>query len=45
MTNQHSWWQQLGLTVAAVAFYTCIPIPGAGILDFRGVARLAPVVD
>jgi len=30
---------------AAVAFYTCIPIPGAGILDFRGVARLAPVVD
>ena len=45
MTNQHSWWQQLRLTVAAaVVFYTCIPIPGAGVLDFRGVARLAPVV-
>lgn len=39
------WWQQLGLKLAAsVIFYTSIPIPATGTLDFRGVARLAPVV-
>ena len=35
------WWLELA---AAIVFYTCIPIPGAGKLDFQGVARLAPVV-
>ncbi len=45
MTNKRQWWKQLGLDVAAaIAFYTCIPIPTAKDLDFRGVARLAPVV-
>lgn len=45
MTNQRRWWKQLGLNIAAaVTFYTCIPIPGTQNLDFRGVARLAPVV-
>jgi len=29
---------------AAVAFYTCIPVPNTGKLDFQRVARLAPVV-
>lgn len=29
---------------AAVAFYTCIPVPGGEKLDFQGVARLAPLV-
>lgn len=37
--------KQLSLNlVAAVAFYTCIPVPAAGRLDFQNVARLAPVV-
>ena len=44
MTNEERWWKQLGLDIAAaLTFYTCIPIP-APELDFRGVARLAPVV-
>lgn len=43
--NQRHWWKQLGLDVlAAVTFYTCIPMPIVKILDFQGVARLAPVV-
>lgn len=29
---------------AAIAFYTCIPVPAADKLDFQRVARLAPVV-
>lgn len=37
--------KQLGLDIAAaIAFYTCIPIPGVEKLDFQGVARLAPTV-
>lgn len=37
--------KQLGLGfAAAIAFYTCIPIPAAARLDFRGVARFAPLV-
>ena len=44
MTNEKRWWKQLGLDIAAaLTFYTCIPIP-APELDFRGVARKAPVV-
>ncbi len=30
--------------VAAIAFYTCLPIPSTWPLDFQGVARLAPLV-
>ncbi len=45
MSDEQQWWEQLGLKlVAAVVFYTCIPITGAETLDFGGVARLAPVV-
>ena len=45
MENQRHWWKQLGSDVlAAIAFYTCIPIPVTGTLDFQGVARLAPVI-
>ncbi|MDC0836638.1 adenosylcobinamide-GDP ribazoletransferase [Limnospira fusiformis KN01] len=29
---------------AAVAFYTCLPIPPSWTLEFRGIARLAPVM-
>lgn len=29
---------------AAVAFYTCLPVPEAWTRDFRGVARLAPAI-
>lgn len=29
---------------AALAFYTCVPVPSACPLDFQGVARLAPLV-
>ncbi len=37
--------KQLGLDIAAaIAFYTCIPVPGVEKLDFQGVARLAPTV-
>lgn len=30
--------------LASVAFYTVLPIPWQGSLDFRGIARLAPLV-
>ncbi|WP_162182975.1 hypothetical protein [Neosynechococcus sphagnicola] len=33
-----------GQLAAAIAFYTCLPLPGAWALDFQGVARLAPFV-
>lgn len=45
MSNKQRWWKQLGSNLAAaIAFYTCIPLPAVETLDFRGVARLAPVV-
>ncbi len=45
MTHNYQWWKRLGLDLAAaITFYTSIPLPGAGILDFQRVARLAPVV-
>lgn len=44
-SNRGQWWKRLWLELAAaIAFYTCIPIPNAGKLDFQNVARLAPVV-
>jgi len=43
--DERQWWQGLRLElVAAITFYTCIPIPVTGNLDFQGVARLAPMV-
>jgi adenosylcobinamide-GDP ribazoletransferase len=36
---------RLGSRVAAaIAFYTCLPVPATWALEFQGVARLAPVV-
>lgn len=29
---------------AAIAFYTCLPVPGAWALEFQGVAKLAPAI-
>jgi len=29
---------------AGVAFYTCIPVPTAWTLEFRGIARIAPLI-
>ena len=36
--------QFLHQLLAGVAFYTCIPIPTQILLDFHGIARLAPVI-
>jgi len=45
MTNERRWWNHFRLSItASVLFYTCIPIADAKNLDFRGVARLAPLV-
>jgi len=45
MTNFQSWLQHLVSDLAAsVLFYTIIPLPVQGNLDFRRVARLVPVV-
>lgn len=42
--NQHCWWKQLGLEIiAAITFYTCIPIP-INNLEFQRVACFAPLV-
>ena len=38
-------WQHIGSDIiASVLFYTSIPISSAKILNFSGVARLAPLV-
>ncbi|MBD2043846.1 adenosylcobinamide-GDP ribazoletransferase [Microcoleus sp. FACHB-672] len=29
---------------AAIAFYTCLPVPAAWTLEFRGIARMAPAI-
>lgn len=36
--------QLLRKVAAAIAFYTCLPVPGAWSLEFHGIARLAPLV-
>lgn len=36
-----SWARKVG---AAIAFYTCLPLPGGWRLDFEGVAYLAPLI-
>ncbi|RFP59567.1 MAG: adenosylcobinamide-GDP ribazoletransferase [Limnothrix sp. CACIAM 69d] len=42
------WWQpwrSAGLhLLAGLAFYTVLPVPWQGSLDFRGIARLAPLI-
>lgn len=38
-------WQQQGQVVAAaIAFYTCLPVPISWTLEFRGIARVAPLI-
>lgn len=42
--NWRCWWRKLTLELmAAITFYTCIPIPIQN-LEFQGVARFAPTV-
>ncbi len=37
--------QQQGAAIAAaIAFYTCLPVPISWTLEFRGIARLAPLI-
>ncbi len=36
--------QQGAAMAAAIAFYTCLPVPLSWTLEFRGVARLAPAI-
>jgi adenosylcobinamide-GDP ribazoletransferase len=36
--------QQGSAIAAAIAFYTCLPVPLSWTLEFRGVARLAPAL-
>ncbi len=39
------WWQRWGKAIAAaIAFYTVLPIPTSWTLEFRGIARLAPLI-
>ncbi|MFB2920712.1 adenosylcobinamide-GDP ribazoletransferase [Aerosakkonema funiforme] len=38
------WHQQTSTLAAAIAFYTCLPVPISWTLAFRGIARLAPLV-
>lgn len=43
-SNRRCWWKQLGLEImAAIAFYTCIPI-ATNNLEFQRVACYAPLV-
>lgn len=43
-TNHRCWWKRLGLEIlAAITFYTCIPIP-INNLEFQRVACYAPLV-
>lgn len=44
--NRRCWWKQMSLVlVAAIIFYTCIPIPiTSRNLEFQNVARFAPTV-
>nr|WP_210404349.1 adenosylcobinamide-GDP ribazoletransferase [Chroococcidiopsis sp. TS-821] len=43
--DKQQWWKQLWFDIAAaLAFYTCLPIPGAIKLDFERVSRYVPLV-
>lgn len=43
-TNHRCWWKRLGLEIiAAITFYTCIPIP-INNLEFQRVACYAPLI-
>ncbi|HEY9809473.1 MAG TPA: adenosylcobinamide-GDP ribazoletransferase [Halomicronema sp.] len=36
--------RQFNIFAAAIAFYTCLPLPQAVTLEFRGIARFAPLI-
>lgn len=38
------WYQQAATFAAAIAFYTCLPVPSSWTLAFRGIARFAPLI-
>lgn len=42
--SRQFWWQQFQVLGAAIAFYTCLPVPLSWTLEFRGIARMAPLV-
>jgi adenosylcobinamide-GDP ribazoletransferase len=46
LTQKHyQFWQNQGAALAAaIAFYTCLPLPTSWTLAFRGMARFAPLV-
>ncbi|USR90551.1 adenosylcobinamide-GDP ribazoletransferase [Phormidium yuhuli AB48] len=42
--NLRFWRRQRNAIAAAIAFYTCLPIPVTWTLEFEGIAKLAPFV-
>lgn len=42
--SRQFWFQQGQVLGAAIAFYTCLPVPLSWTLEFRGIARMAPLV-
>lgn len=43
--SKSPFWQRQGAALAAaIAFYTCLPVPTSWTLAFRGMARLAPLI-
>jgi adenosylcobinamide-GDP ribazoletransferase len=42
--NRQFWQKQGAALAAAIAFYTCLPIPTNWTLAFRGMARFAPLI-
>ncbi len=42
--NLRFWLRQRNAIAAAIAFYTCLPIPVNWTLEFEGIAKLAPLV-
>ncbi|MDY6940055.1 MAG: adenosylcobinamide-GDP ribazoletransferase [Cyanobacteriota bacterium] len=42
--NLKFWQQQGQIIAAAIAFYTCLPVPISWTLEFRGIARVAPLI-
>lgn len=42
--SRQFWFQQGQVLASAIAFYTCLPVPLSWTLEFRGIARMAPLV-
>lgn len=43
-SNRQFWQRQGAAIAAAIAFYTCLPVPTHWTLAFRGIARFAPLI-